>query len=114
MSPEPYEPCADVCGDTCQVCDPNDADCVETDEIKACNDAGECVADTGDLCDEPEPYEPCGGKMCGDTCQVCDPNDADCVETGVVKACNEAGECVADTGDLCDEPEPMYLIHSRL
>ena len=101
-----YEPCANkVCGDACQQCDPNDLDCNETNVVKACNEAGECVIDTGDLCDEvePEPYEPCAGKVCGDMCQQCDPNDVDCTEDSVIKACNEAGECVSDTGDLCDD-----------
>lgn len=101
-----YDPCADeVCGEVCQLCDPADADCVETSEIKACNQAGECVSDTGDLCNEvdPEPYEPCGGKACGDMCQQCDPDDLDCIETGVLKACDPQGDCVADTGDLCDD-----------
>ena len=103
-----YEPCANkVCGDVCQQCDPNDLDCNETNVVKACNEAGECVIDTGDLCDEvePEPYEPCAGKVCGDMCQQCDPNDLDCVETDEIKACNPDGECVSDTGDLCDDEE---------
>ncbi|MBT6176704.1 MAG: hypothetical protein HOI23_05615 [Deltaproteobacteria bacterium] len=103
-----YEPCANkVCGDVCQQCDPNDLDCNETNVVKACNEAGECVMDTGDLCDEvePEPYEPCAGKVCGDMCQQCDPNDLDCVETDEIKACNPDGECVSDTGDLCDGEE---------
>ena len=98
-----YDPCAGLsCGDACSACPPDDADCIETGVIKACNEAGECVADTGDLCGE-EPYDPCAGKACGDSCQLCAPDDLDCAETMEMKACNEAGECVVDTGDLCDE-----------
>ena len=52
---------------------------------------------------DADAYDPCGDKSCGETCQVCPPDDNDCVETGVVKACD--GECVADTGDLCEEAD---------
>ena len=132
-----YEPCAGkACGDACTECDPNDTDCVETAVEKACNEAGECTADTGKLCAKPEMctpgesfdaddgcntctcpesgikadagctkklcnYDPCKDKACGDPCTVCDPNDTDCIETAVIKACDPGGTCVADTGDLC-------------
>ena len=43
---------------------------------------------------DADAYDPCGDKSCGETCQVCPPDDNDCVETGVVKACDAAGECV--------------------
>jgi len=82
------------------MCAPDDPDCVETGVIKACNEEGACVADTGDLCDED--YEPCAGKTCGDICTICAPDDFDCFETEELKACNEAGECVSFTEDLCD------------
>ena len=26
-------------------------------------------------------YDPCAGKVCGDACQVCDPDDEDCIDT---------------------------------
>jgi len=74
---------------------------METMVIKACNAEGECVPDTGDLC-EPADYDPCSEKKCGDSCQVCPPDDTDCMETMVIKACNAEGECVPDTGDLCE------------
>ena len=53
---------------------------------------------------DADAYDPCGDKSCGETCQVCPPDDNDCVETGVVKACDAAGEC-ADTGNLCEEAD---------
>ena len=97
-----YDPCVDKsCGETCQVCPPDDNDCVETGVVKACDAVGECVADTGDLCEEAD-YVPCAGKSCGETCTVCEPGDDDCVETTEIKACDPEGACVSDTGDLCD------------
>jgi hypothetical protein len=48
---------------------------------------------------EPQPdpatgaYEPCAGKMCGETCRLCAPSDTDCVETAVLKQCNASGTC---------------------
>jgi hypothetical protein len=73
----------------------------------------ECVRDrTGECgwiitrCPESESYEPCADKVCGDSCQLCDPADSDCVETREAKVCNQAGECVSDAGDLCPGPLP--------
>jgi hypothetical protein len=43
----------------------------------------------------PVAYDPCGGKKCGDTCSVCDPNDKNCVETAVVKQCSATLTCEA-------------------
>ena len=101
---QPYAPCADKpCGESCQECDPAASDCTETSEDKACNLDGECVSSTEAICEEPPPYEPCGGKSCGDMCTLCDPADPDCAEDAVIKACNPEGQCVADTGNLCDE-----------
>jgi hypothetical protein len=47
------------------------------------------------------PYEPCAGKTCGDACTACAPNDPDCVETAVVKACDPSGQCVAASTSAC-------------
>jgi len=46
-------------------------------------------------------YNPCAGKHCGDVCTVCAPDDRDCAETAVVKACNQQSNCVTRTADLC-------------
>jgi hypothetical protein len=45
----------------------------------------------------PGSYDPCAGKRCGDACNLCAPGDADCVETAVVKACNQSGACTMET-----------------
>lgn len=39
-------------------------------------------------------YDPCAGKSCGDSCNICAPDDADCVETAMMKYCDAAGKCV--------------------
>ena len=55
----------------------------------------------------PAPWEPCGGKACGASCQLCAPGDPDCVETAVLKVCDPAGACVAEgTPFTCLLPDP--------
>lgn len=40
-------------------------------------------------------YNPCAAKSCGDSCTICDPTDASCVEPAPAsKACNRTGLCV--------------------
>ncbi len=51
--------------------------------------------------DGPRPYEPCSEKACGDACTACAPDDRDCVETAVVKACDPYGRCVPQVEGLC-------------
>ena len=100
-----YEPCGDLsCGDPCSTCPPDDPECIETAEVKVCNDAGECVSDSGDvLC---EAYNGCADAKCGDPCTICAPDDPDCEETEEAKSCNADGVCVAEFGgDLC---EPVW------
>jgi hypothetical protein len=46
-------------------------------------------------------YDPCEGKACGDSCTVCAPDDPDCFETAVVKACDANGACVPEQPDMC-------------
>ena len=42
-----FDPCLDKAeGDACHVCDPAAADCVESQEEKACNADGQCVSAT--------------------------------------------------------------------
>ena len=43
--------------------------------------------------DADEGYDPCADKTCGDSCTVCAPDDADCVETMSVKQCSADGAC---------------------
>lgn len=86
---------------------------------RTCDDGStagpECVRDVDGMCGwiltecsdpEPETYEPCAGKVCGDLCQLCDPADSNCIESRELKACNEDGECVSDMNFQCDEPMP--------
>src|SRR5512138_3066892 len=49
-----------------------------------------------------QPWVPCEGKVCGDACRTCAPNDPGCVETADAKACDRAGRCVPSTAGLCD------------
>jgi hypothetical protein len=53
-----------------------------------------------------EPYQPCAGKRCGESCAECAPGDHDCVETAVVKACDAAGTCTAAGAFTCSPPDP--------
>jgi len=86
-----YEPCgAKACGELCTICDPNDADCVETAVVKQCGADGACSAQAP-MCEST--YEPCDGKMVGDSCTQCDPAVRDCVETAVLKFCQADGSC---------------------
>ncbi len=63
-----------------------------------CGDARCCEGDecTGE-------YDPCAGTACGDACQECAPNDPDCDETDVEKACNADGECQSGPV-VCENP----------
>ena len=45
------------------------------------------------VCISEGEYDPCGGKECGDSCTICDPNDLDCFETAVLKYCDLDGVC---------------------
>lgn len=99
-----YDPCEGLaCGEQCFSCDPNDPDCFETTVVKLCDEEGRCMAGEPPECTDPEPptYDPCEGRACGESCTVCDPANPDCSETGVLKACDPEGQCVAETPDLC-------------
>ena len=67
--------------------------------IKACDPDGMCVAETEELC--VNIYDPCGDKLCGQQCTICDPEDPDCVEDDVLRGCSIEGFCVLDNGFLC-------------
>ena len=47
------------------------------------------------------------GKLCGERCTVCAPDDFDCFETDEIKACDPEGQCVSDTGDLCPNADTL-------
>ncbi|HEY3235966.1 MAG TPA: hypothetical protein VGJ84_14715 [Polyangiaceae bacterium] len=38
-------------------------------------------------------YNPCATKACGDTCTLCSPSDPTCLETAVIKFCDQSGAC---------------------
>lgn len=48
-------------------------------------------------------YEPCAGKQCGDSCELCDPSDPSCMLSDAALACDASGACVAG-GVECPEP----------
>ena len=98
-----------ACGDACSLCNgrPN---CFETAVLKQCNERGRCSsrpAVCGGAVDAgPAPYQPCGGKSCGDTCQICPPGDPNCFETAVVKFCHADGACSASPPACIPPPPP--------
>lgn len=64
----------------------------ETDE------GGEVVDDEGEGCAVDvecggDVYDPCAGKICGESCTLCAPGDGDCFETAVLKTCDASGSC---------------------
>ncbi|MEZ4453300.1 MAG: hypothetical protein R3B09_27805 [Nannocystaceae bacterium] len=128
-----YDPCqAKSCGETCTICDPDDPQCVEDQVLKVCDLEGQCVAETpqvcmgdqclpGDTktegctycscvggywsCVELDCYDPCAGKSCGDVCSPCDPNDPDCAQDDLYRACDAQGQC--SVGEPVCEPVCM-------
>lgn len=113
-----------TCGEGCTICPPGAKNCYEPAIPKQCNAYGRCSwrapkcaidagpapdLDAGDPIDPidagPAPYEPCGGKSCGDLCSICPPWDATCLETAVLKFCHSGGECLA-TPPACIPPPP--------
>jgi hypothetical protein len=74
--PQPGAPCK-LCSDGSTACP--DVSCVARHCVYS---FPECPA-----------YQPCANKACGDTCQLCDPNDSTCVETAVVKYCQDDLSC---------------------
>lgn len=84
-----------TCGDPCETCQEGNLTCSFGSVLRSCDRMGRCVPKP--VCGEPlaGPYDPCAGKACGDPCTLCAPDDPDCVETAVIKACDPAGTCVA-------------------
>lgn len=160
-----FDPCADnACGDSCKLCAPGVADCVETDEVKRCDHAGTCTGspvectgvgavlpdcgadtegtDCSHVATQPTPeccdgsqhlrcsdeactdsipgsclgvlqqvagsdacggYQPCEGKACGDSCDLCDPADPSCAQSDALRTCDRDGTCVAGSAE-CSAP----------
>lgn len=102
----PYDPCeGKTCGETCRICPPDDAQCVETAVIKACDPLGRCVTWVADLCGPAA--DDCTGKPCGAPCAYPCPPGAPCPlppEGGLV--CDGAGRCAPLVPDLCPPAPP--------
>ncbi len=102
-----YDPCAgSSCGDVCSICPPDDEDCIETAEIKACNEAGQCVSDNGALCDDPGDGSQCADAECGTPCTECGIDELDCTEPSEGHVCNGAGTCIVEVENTCEWLDP--------
>jgi hypothetical protein len=73
----------------CRQCDNGNQSCPEFGCVE-----GECVLEYPGCESVEEKYEPCAEKEPGAECTVCAPNDEDCLETDVIKTCQE-GQCLA-------------------
>lgn len=88
----PYDPCSGkVCGATCTTCDPNDPSCVETEEVKVCDDAGACVSGGGAVACSGGGA--CDGKACGEECAICPVDDPDCAEPYLGYCSGDGSSC---------------------
>ncbi len=47
------------------------------------------------------PYDPCGGKTCGETCTACAPGDPNCAAGTVLMACDPSHRCVPRVDGMC-------------
>lgn len=91
--------CPQLIGAPCTLCDDGTAACPTTECVE-----GRCVSRLNE-CPNPEEYDPCAEKECGESCSQCDPENASCVEIQILQACNADGRCVARTedGPVCPE-----------
>ena len=49
-------------------------------------------------------YDPCGGKKCGERCNLCPPSTPGCFETALIKMCHPDGQCKPATAVDCAKP----------
>lgn len=77
--------------------DPSAGDAPDAVEDAAAPDGapGEPTGDAGGATRDAATYTPCDGKACGARCTLCDPRDAACAETAVLKYCDGEGRCGA-------------------
>lgn len=104
----PYDPCAGkACGEGCRACAPDDADCVETTEVKACDPSGRCASAGTFACDASDD---CSGKACGAPCTYdppCTLSDPPCMMPSQAGSCDGGGRCwPAETPPDCAAPPP--------
>jgi hypothetical protein len=111
-TPAPHDPCAGkACGESCRHCAPDDRNCVETTELKACDPAGRCVSHVEGLCDALR--APCAGKACGQECVVdppCRNADPPCMMPSALGHCDMQGICYVGTPPpgFCLPPPPSW------
>jgi hypothetical protein len=111
--PSDYDPCAAAaCGDSCTLCDPSDADCVETHDSKYCDRNGTCKAEVpkcaaGEACGSVTCDA--GEVCCNESCGVCTPPGGACTQ----QLCNSEGNgnsedpCAGKTcGEECSLCQP--------
>jgi hypothetical protein len=89
-----WMPClGQPCGTPCEPCDlAMDPDCLPSTIPHFCDANEVCNVVENVKC--PLGYEPCSGKVCGELCTVCDPNDPSCPEQDVFLGCTgDPGIC---------------------
>jgi len=90
-----YDPCASkACGDTCTLCEPGVAGCVETANLKGCDPTGQCVSWTSTLCTPS--IASCAGAPCGQECVVeppCRTATPPCMAPSRMGLCDGDGGC---------------------
>ncbi len=104
--PAPYDPCAGkACGEQCHACPPDDPNCFETADLKACDPTGRCASAATFTC---APSDSCAGKACGASC-VWDPPCRNatppCMMPSAFGHCGADGACVPGGFAGCT-PEP--------
>ena len=101
----PPESCeGKTCGMQCLLCPPDDVDCVETAEVKVCNDKGQCVPSEAGVCATAmADSDPCSGLPCGAPCVSCRPGDPTCEPISMQHECNALGVC-SDEPPMCMNP----------
>src|SRR5690554_5787793 len=102
---DPVAPCeGKVCGDACNTPCPPGMACPAV--MKFCNQDGECTM-RAPVCEgdpQPEPTNPCEGKVCGDACNTPCPPGMAC--PAVMKFCNQDGECTMRAPVCEGDPKP--------
>lgn len=120
-----WAPCEDsICGEPCEVCAPDDDECLEPGATMYCNDAEECVAgspeqicggqdvDGGTVDPDDPPSEPCELLECGDPCDPCEGQGPDCIAPGATTYCDAHGACVpGNPQTIICEDDPQAEVH---
>ncbi|MDP6942924.1 MAG: hypothetical protein QF464_02145, partial [Myxococcota bacterium] len=70
-------------------CDPATGECLPAPGLPP----EDCAASGLTCADGACVYDPCHGLACGDLCDLCDPNDEDCLSIGAITTCDADGDC---------------------